>query len=70
MIEKYSALIKMIDARKAIPPILEPKVIEAYLDIFGLTEDFKGYVQCKCVSYIKLFYTELKKKLNDYERGV
>lgn len=70
MIEKYKDLIHMIDARRAVPPILEPKVVEAYLAVFGRTEDFKGYVQCKCVSYIKLFYTELKKKLLDYERRV
>jgi len=68
MIEKYKDLIHMIDARRAVPPILEPKVVEAYLAVFGRTEDFKGYVACRCTSYIKLFYSSLKIKLNDYER--
>lgn len=68
MIEKYKDLIKMIDARKGIPPSLEPLVVRAYMEIFGDNDNMKGYIQCKCPSYIKLFYTELKLKLNDYER--
>lgn len=70
MIERYSALIKMIDVRKSIPPSLEPLVIKAYRDVFGDDDNFKGYVQCKCPSYIKLFYSSLKIKLNDYERRI
>ena len=65
---KYKDLIKMIDARKSIPPSLEPMVIRAYKDIFGEDEHFKGYLDCKCPSYVKLFYSSLKLKLNDYER--
>jgi len=68
MIEKYKDLIKMIDARKGIPPSLEPLLLRAYTDIFGYDENVKGYVDCKCPSYFKLMYSELKKKLNDYER--
>lgn len=68
MIERYKDLIKMIDARKGIPPSLEPMLIKAYKDVFGNDDNFKGYVDCKCPSYMKLFYTELKLKLNDYER--
>lgn len=68
MIEKYSALIKMIDARKSIPPSLEPLVIKAYRDVFGDDDNVKGYIACKCPSYTKLFYTELKKELLTYER--
>ncbi len=68
MIEKYKDLIHMIDARKGISPSLEPMVLRAYKDIFGDDDNFKGYIACKCPSYIKLFYTELKKKLNTYER--
>jgi hypothetical protein len=69
-IMKYKDLIKMVDARGGIPPALEPLVVRAYMDIFGNNENMNGYIQCKCVSYIKLFYTELKLKLNDYERGL
>lgn len=70
MIEKYKDLIHLIDARKGIPPILESKIVAAYLDVFGKTDDFKGYIDCKCPSYVKLFYTDLKKELLNYERGV
>ena len=70
MIEKYKDLIKMIDVRKGIPPSLEPLVVRAYEDIFGRDENFEGWVRCKCPSYVKLFYTELKIKLNNYERGI
>ena len=70
MIEKYSSLIKMIDARKSISPSLEPLLIKAYRDVFGDDDNFKGYVACKCPSYMKLFYSSLKIKLNDYERGI
>lgn len=68
MIEKYKDLIKMVDARGGIPPALEPLILRAYIDIFGHDDNVKGYTNCKCVSYIKLFYTELKLKLNDAER--
>jgi hypothetical protein len=67
---KFKDLIKMIDARKGIPPSLEPMVVRAYMEIFGNNENMKGYISCKCPSYIKLFYTELKLKLNDYERRI
>jgi hypothetical protein len=65
---KYKDLIKMVDARGGIPPSLEPLILRAYTDIFGHDENVKGYVACKCTSYFKLMYSELKKKLNDYER--
>lgn len=65
---KYQNLIKMVDARGGIPPSLEPLILKAYIDIFGKDDNVKGYTNCKCVSYIKLFYTELKIKLNDAER--
>lgn len=69
-IQKYKSLIKMIDVRKSIPPSLEPLVIKAYRDVFGDDDNVKGYVQCKCPSYIKLFYSSLKIKLNDAERRI
>jgi hypothetical protein len=67
-IMKYKDLIRMIDARGGIPPALEPPILKAYIDIFGYDDNVKGYVACKCTSYFKLMYSELKKKLNDYER--
>jgi len=67
-ITKYKDLIRMIDARGGIPPALEPSILKAYIDIFGHDDNVKGYVECKCVSYFKLMYSELKKKLNNYER--
>ena len=70
MIEKYKDLIRMIDSRKGIPPILESKVVSAYLEIFGKTDDWQGYIECRCPAYVKLFYTELKKQLLNYERGL
>jgi hypothetical protein len=69
-IKKYENLIKMVDARKGIPPSLEPLVLKAYTDIFGYDENVKGYADCKCPSYFKLMYSSLKLKLNDYERGI
>lgn len=68
-IKKYENLIKMVDARGGIPPSLEPLILRAYTDIFGYDENVKGYVDCKCPSYFKLMYSQLKLKLNDYERG-
>jgi hypothetical protein len=70
MIEKHKDLIRMIDARKAIPPSLEPLVVRAYEEVFGRDENFEGWVKCKCPSYVKLFYTELKKQLLIYERRI
>jgi hypothetical protein len=67
---KYKDLIKMVDARGGIPPSLEPPILKAYIDIFGKDENVEGYIQCKCTSYFKLMYSELKKKLNNYERGL
>ena len=69
-ITKYKDLIRMIDARGGIPPALEPSILKAYIDIFGKDENVEGYIQCKCTSYFKLMYSELKKKLNNYERGL
>ena len=69
-IMKYKDLIKMVDARGGIPPALEPLILKAYIDIFGKDENVEGYIQCKCTSYFKLMYSELKKKLNNYERGL
>lgn len=69
-ISKYKDLIHMIDARRGIPPSLEPLILKAYIDIFGHDDNVKGYVACKCVSYFKIMYSELKKKLNNYERGI
>jgi hypothetical protein len=59
----------MIDARKGIPPSLEPMLVKAYKNVFGEDENFRGYVSCKCPSYMKLFYSNLKLKLNEYERN-
>lgn len=70
MIERYKDLIKLVDARGGVPPAMEPLILKAYLDIFGADDNFKGYVKCKCVSYFKLMYSQLKIKLNDYERGL
>jgi hypothetical protein len=67
-ITKYKDLIKMVDARGGIPPALEPLILKAYTDMFGYDDNVKGYANCKCTSYFKLMYSELKKKLNDYER--
>ena len=67
-ITKYENLIKMVDARGGIPPSLEPLILKAYIDIFGNDENVKGYIQCKCTSYFKLMYSQLKIKLNNYER--
>ena len=69
-IMKYKDLIKMVDARGGIPPSLEPLILKAYIDIFGKDDNVEGYIQCKCTSYFKLMYSELKKKLNNYERGL
>ena len=68
MIEKYKDLIHLLDSRSGIPPLYETKVVEAYVDIFGKTSDFKTWQNCRCPSSIRLFYSELKKKLNEYER--
>lgn len=70
MIEKYKDLIKMVDARGGIPPALEPLILRAYTDIYGYDDNVKGYVDCKCPSYFKLMYSQLKIKLNIYERGL
>jgi hypothetical protein len=69
-ITKYENLIKMIDSRKSISPSLEPLVLKAYIDIFGYDDNVKGYRDCNCPSYFKLFYSQLKLKLNDAERGL
>ena len=69
-ISKYKDLIHMIDARRGIPPALEPLVLRAYTDIFGHDDNVKGYIQCKCTSYFKLMYSSLKLKLNEYERRI
>jgi hypothetical protein len=69
MIQDHKDLIKMIDARKAIPPSLEPMLVKAYKDVFGQDENLRGYISCKCPSYMKLFYSNLKLKLNEYERN-
>ena len=68
MIEKYKDLIKMVDARGGIPPALEPLILRAYIDIFGHDDNVKGYIECKCTSYFRLMYSQLKIKLNDAER--
>lgn len=67
-IEKYRALIKMIDSRKAISPGMEPLVLKAYRDIFGDDENVKAWESCRCPGYSKLFYSQLKLKLNEHDR--
>lgn len=68
MIETYRDLLNLIDKQRGIAPSVEALVIKAYIDIFGLNDKVKEYADCKCPGHIKYFYSELKKKLNDYDR--